>query len=373
MTQSRDDRHPNVPDSSVDLASNPEKQNQDESSQDVCIAEMVNDLSVTLDKAIHKIHAVNSETRILALNARIEASRAGQHGAAFGVVAAEMQNLSDKTSSIAHHMASRTRGRTRELVEMINSSIRGIRLSDLALVNIDLIDRNLYERTCDVRWWATDGSLVDVLSNPTPESVKFASKRLGVILDAYTVYHDLVLCDHSGTIIANGRPEQFPSIGKSQANEKWFSRVMQTASGDEYGFQSAHLSPLVNDKPTLTYACTVREQGESQGRAIGALGILFDWCGLASPILEDIPVRESEKETTEAYIINSQGRILASNQGASIGQDLRLPELSKVLNCPSGFYVTHFKDQPVCIGHAKAPGFETYSTGWYSIVLQPLR
>ena len=29
------------------------------------------------------------------------------------------------------------------------------------LTNIDLIDRNLYERSCDVRWWATDSSVVD--------------------------------------------------------------------------------------------------------------------------------------------------------------------------------------------------------------------
>ena len=26
-----------------------------------------------------------------------------------------------------------------------------------------MIDRNLYERTCDVRWWATDGDMVNAL------------------------------------------------------------------------------------------------------------------------------------------------------------------------------------------------------------------
>ena len=37
---------------------------------------------------------------------------------------------------------------------------RGERMVDLALNAVELIDRNLYERTCDVRWWATDSAVV---------------------------------------------------------------------------------------------------------------------------------------------------------------------------------------------------------------------
>ena len=340
--------------------------------EDISVTEMVGDLSVALESAINEIHSVNAETKILALNARIEAARAGSHGAAFGVVAEEMQNLSDKTSSIADGMAHRTRDRTSELIGLIDSTIRGTRLSDLALVNIDLIDRNLYERTCDVRWWATDGSLVDVLASPTEDGIAFASKRLGVILDAYTVYHDLVLCDMSGEIIANGRPRSFQSAGKQQSRSEWFKQAIATASGDEYGFQTAHESSLVDQRPTLVYSCSVRQNGESSGRTIGVLGILFDWHGLANPILEDIPVRASEKAVTEAYILDHRGYVLASNQGIAIGQELELPQFENVRSSPTGFYVTEFRGQKVCVGHAKAPGFETYSTGWYSIVLQPL-
>ncbi|MFK8111522.1 MAG: methyl-accepting chemotaxis protein [Rubripirellula sp.] len=339
---------------------------------DVNVTEMVGDLSVALDSAIGEIHSVNAETKILALNARIEAARAGRHGAAFGVVAEEMQNLSDKTLMIANDMANRTRDRTSNLIAMIDSTIRGTRLSDLALVNIDLIDRNLYERTCDVRWWATDGSLVDVLTSTTKEAAEFASKRMGVILDAYTVYHDLVLCNRSGEIIANGRPQDFASVGQQQSGSEWFARAMATRSGDEYGFQSAHNSPLVNEHATLIYSCSVRENGESSGRTLGALGILFDWHALANPILENIPVSPSEKEITDAYIVNAEGQILASNKGNAIGQDLRLPKFGNVLQNKTGFYVTTIDNKRVCVGHARAPGFETYTTGWYSIIVQPL-
>ena len=37
---------------------------------------------------------------------------------------------------------------------------------DLSLNAIELIDRNLYERTCDVRWWATNSAVVDCAASP---------------------------------------------------------------------------------------------------------------------------------------------------------------------------------------------------------------
>ena len=46
----------------------------------------------------------------------------------------------------------------------------------------DLIDRNLYEWTCEVPWWATDDSLVQALTKHTYAAYQYASQRLGVIL-----------------------------------------------------------------------------------------------------------------------------------------------------------------------------------------------
>jgi len=340
--------------------------------QDIGICEMVGDLSTALETAILEIHGVNTETKVLALNARIEAARAGQYGAAFGVVAEEIQVLSDKTSRIADDMAQRTREKTAEYTEMIDRRIRGTRLSDLALVNIDLIDRNLYERTCDVRWWATDGSLVDALTKGTEEARQFASHRLGVILSAYTVYHDLVLCDCDGRIVANGRPEKYSNVGFNESSSAWFRDAMATSSGDEYGFQSAHESPIVSHQSSLIYSCAVREGASAHGRKIGVLGIVFDWIGLAQPILENIPVDASEKSSTCAYILDRQGCVLASNHGTEIGQRIDLRELDRVRNTDKGFFVTEIGGRPVCVGHAQAPGFETYSTDWLSVVTQPI-
>ncbi|MEM9826123.1 MAG: methyl-accepting chemotaxis protein [Planctomycetota bacterium] len=344
----------------------------DKGSSNNTVTEMVGDLSVALESAIGEIHSVNSETKVLALNARIEAARAGTYGAAFSVVAEEMQNLSDKTSHIANEMASRTRDKTAELMSMIDSTIRGTRLSDLALTNIDLIDRNLYERTCDVRWWATDSSLVDGLSDPNEKSLRYASKRLGVILDAYTVYHDLLLCDASGRVVANGRPDQFRCVGENLSKADWFTNAIASRSGDEYGFDPPHASAVMQNRPTAVYSCGVREHGDARGDILGALGIFFNWQGLAQPILDNIPVPVQEQAVTQAYIISREGKILASNQDRALGENLRISEMQRVFKSAKGFYVADDKDQRWCIGHAHAPGFETYTTDWYSIVMQPL-
>jgi hypothetical protein len=82
--------------------------------------------------------------------------------------------------------------------------VRGTRLVDLALNAIEITDRNLYERTCDVRWWATDAAVVEAARHPAPETLAHASRRLAVILGAYTVYLDLWICDASGRVLAGG-------------------------------------------------------------------------------------------------------------------------------------------------------------------------
>ena len=130
-----------------------------------------------LNAAFAEIQQINLRTRILSFNAQIEASRAGAAGAAFSVVAGEMSNLAQCTTEAAGKLDTETR----TSIDSISSSskavggeIRGTRLSDLAMTNIDLIDRNLYERSCDVRWWATDGSAVEALQSNAERGVRSA-------------------------------------------------------------------------------------------------------------------------------------------------------------------------------------------------------
>ena len=50
---------------------------------------------------------------------------------------------------------------------------------------------------------------------------------------------------------------------------------------------------------------------------------------------------------------------------------LHLPEFSRVLSESKGYFTAEYQGRRCCIAHAKAPGFETYSTDWYSLIIQP--
>jgi hypothetical protein len=259
--------------------------------------EQLGELSARLrERMAHSIaqfDAINAQTQILAINALIEAHRAGEAGRSFAVVANEMKTLSGTTAEIAHELSSGTLEaivRIDEFSKLLGTQVRGTRLADLALTNIDLIDRNLYERTCDVRWWATDPSLCEACAKPEAANLAYASKRLGVILDAYTVYYDLVLCDLEGRVIAHGRPRRYRSLGASCGERTWFRAARASASGDDYGFEGVHRSPLVGNEQVLVYSCAVRRGGAASGEVLGVLGILFNWDALAGTIVRRTPI-----------------------------------------------------------------------------------
>ncbi len=323
--------------------------------------------------SIEEIERINRESSVLALNAQIEAARSG--AAAFGVVARAMQELSVATGQVAKSMATETRGTVRELESIskaLATNVRGNRLSDLAPVNIDLIDRCLYERSCDCRWWATDSSLVTALESPTPETLQFASQRLGVILNAYTVYFDLVLADKRGRIVANGRPQQYASVGSDHHASAWFLTAMATTSGDEFGFESVYESSLVGGKRVLVYSCGVRAGADSHGELLGALGIVFNWDALAQTIVHNTPLTPQERAKSRVAIVDNDGMLLADSHDRQLNDHIILVDFAELFKGKKNFTTMQSAGKTRCVGHAQSPGFETYATGWHSLVIQEL-
>src|SRR5882724_7104790 len=167
------------------------------------ISELAKTLLTRIRESIKEIGDINLQARVLSINAQIEAARAGEAGRSFTVVGQEMVTFSNRIQQAAKKLEQQSEGLVLELAEIsrhLATNVRGTRLGDLALTNIDLIDRNLYERSCDCRWWATDAAMVAALEKAQDETVTtYASQRLGVILKAYTVYFDIVVADLNGT------------------------------------------------------------------------------------------------------------------------------------------------------------------------------
>ncbi len=338
------------------------------------IAELTEELVPKLQMASKAIGKVNSQTRLLSFNAQIEASRAGGGtGAAFGVVASAMRNLADKTASILHTLERETsmaNSTLQSIITMLATTVRGTRLSDLALTNIDLIDRNLYERSCDVRWWAADTSCVQALTITSEDSHRYCSSRFSLILNSYTVYYDLVLCDINGNVVANGRPNKYGSIGTNCSETQWFKTAIETKTGEEHGFEGVHRCPLVDGQRVLVYSCCVRTQGSVDGEALGVLGIIFNWDSLAQTIVSATPLEAEEKESSRVVIVDEDGLILADTDGRQLCESIDLKNWAHLKTRGKGYVNTTIDDQKYCVGFAASPGYETYKTGWYSLIMQ---
>jgi hypothetical protein len=225
-----------------------------------------------------------------------------------------------------------------------------------------LIDRNLYERTCDVRWGATDSAVVDCASAPAPAAVAHASERLAVILGAYTVYLDLWLCDLHGNVRANGRADRFKVIGQNVAQTKWFREALSLRSGDDYVAGDVESQPLLGNAQVATYCASVREGGKANGKPTGVLAIHFDWEPQARAIVQGVRVGAADK--ARVLLVDSNFRVIA----ASDGQGILSERISLSLKGErSGFY--QVRSGALIAFHA-TPGYETYKgLGWYGVIL----
>ncbi|MGY6500844.1 MAG: methyl-accepting chemotaxis protein [Acidimicrobiales bacterium] len=332
------------------------------------VVALAGQVSRLADERIREIQAVTQRTKLLALNARIEAARAGELGAGFGVVAREVGEVSSQVDQIAQAFTGELASALDDLGELgasLVAQVRGQRLADLALNAIDVIDRNLYERSCDVRWWATDAAMVDVCSRPDEGTAGHASARLGVILDSYTVYLDLWIADATGRVVANGRPDRYRVTGRDVSDRPWFTAAMATASGEAFAVADVERNDALEGALVATYSTAVRAGGASRGAPIGALGIFFDWEPQATGVLASVRLPDDERPRTRCLILDSTHRIIASSADtADVGQTVDLD----VSRGPVGHYTRH---DGTLVGYAHTPGYETYEgLGWYGVVEQ---
>ena len=338
------------------------------------VIELTKLMASDTDKALNMINTINRKTEFLAINALIEASRAGDSGKGFQVVAESIDVLATKTKEAVETMRKETIAKMEELGKVIqeqSQNIKGNRLSDIALTNIDLIDRNLYERTADVRWWATDDILVKALVDKSTDSYNEAKQRLATILKSYTVYADLVLLDIDGNAVANGKPHEFDLSGRNYGGKLWFHTAMRSANGDEYGFQGVHRS-ATSGMHTMTFSCKIHEDGDINKRCIGVLAAVFNWDSLAKRIMEDTPLNEDEKGNTRVCIVDTDGTVLADSHNKVLADKISFPKMDELFKEKKSYKIIKQKGEWQLICHGQSSGYETYSSGWHSLIINTL-
>jgi hypothetical protein len=102
----------------------------------------------------------------------------------------------------------------------------------------------------------------------------------------------------------------------------------------------------------------------ANGKAIGVLGVHFDWQPQAAAITQGIRLTEAERNTTRALLVDSSGRVIAASDGKGILHD-------RVTLRTGGQAFGTYQDGGSLIAFHRTPGYETYAgLGWYGVIIQ---
>lgn len=309
----------------------------------------------------------------IAFNGLIFASRLGRRGLTLGPVFEEITRIGDSVTQRMEQLLGELARSEAAFCERV--------LARFALQAIDLIDRNLFERAADVRWWATDAFFWRALAAGAQDDFQAAAARLHVIQDSYTMYRNLVLIGADGAVVACSKEGELARINSlNLSGESWMSEVMDSRSSTQYLARDYAFSDLEPEHDgSLIFAAGVRAGGARTGAAIGVLATLFDWHTEAVNILKSCLPATADGEDIAgclAVFTDRGGRVTHSTDFnlAKPGDQLPIPNsLAGLQRGQTGTGLVHLAQQEFLIGSARSRGYREYAgLQWMAHVLRPL-
>ena len=228
---------------------------------------------------------------------------------------------------------------------------------------IDIMDRNLYERANDCRWWALDGTLKQALDDPTPATHAAASTVLAHINSLYTVYASLLLLDAQGSVIAASNPAGSAWIGHT-LDASWVRPALALRDGQAHVRSGFEATPLYGDRMTCVYAAALRGATSN-----GAVAIVFDGEPQFEAMLRDTlpktPTGTTMPEATGLFATRS-GLIVSSTdaQAFPLGAALAFKEaLAGLARGESRQWVLELNGSIYAAGASMSRGYREYNSG----------
>jgi len=320
-----------------------------------------------------KVQDDKQSIKLISLNGIVFASKLGKRGVALGPVFEQITETGDFATSKMEEL----------LREMAFGELR-LNLQTLETFSkqaIDLIDRNLFERSAAIRWWATDQYFWKALTEPTEENLQSAARRLSDINSSYSMYRNLVLSNRMGRIVAASTPELIPDLKEARvADHPWFTKAMKSKSIGEYAVQDVGTTELErNSRSTLIYSGAVRQNGLRNGEVIGVLGSLFDWVTESGKILRTCLPKDKNGKRIQgciAFYANRDFEVIETSDPAAVplGSIPDLPaEHRELASGQSASGVLRFGNSVYIMGSSRSKGYREYvGLGWSAHILRPL-
>ena len=271
--------------------------------------------SSELDSIVQRAHRITSDLTLTVYNGQIIAAK--QDATEFKPVLDEIRHIGNETRALFQASISRLR-RT-----MMESKKAEGRLR--AFLAVDIMDRNLYERANDVRWWAQNGRLRALLSQSTLSEGDREELRsiLVYINELYTVYTNLILFDRRGMAVAVSNPDEVHWIGQAMSEHLPLEAVWSLDDSLRYAVSAFAPNALYGGDASYVYLASI--QSSSGGGSTGGLAIVFDARPQFEAMLNAAIQDESGQviEGASAVFLDDRYRVLASTDRTHvIGQVL---------------------------------------------------
>jgi chemotaxis signal transduction protein len=257
-----------------------------------------------------------------------------------------------------------------ELQETVVSSI----LDDaqlLASLAVDVLDRNLYERANDCRWWALNGALSRHLSGQAAATDQDAAEILRHINSLYTAYHDIVLFDATGRIVAVSNASHAGKVGRI-INDPWVAATLELRDSQQFAVSAFAPCDLYDGRHTLIYGAAIRNDAR---RVVGGIGVVFDSAPQFCAMLRDALPRTESGDIASGCIglfVDSRLNVVAATSEFEPGDTIDLPR--DLLDTQTSTARTVcIKGVHYAIGVRKTSGYREYTgMGVFSLILIPL-
>lgn len=308
--------------------------------------------SCELEKSLLVFKDINQKAHFIALNAAIEGARMKSKLGTFSIVANQIAAQAAQNSELSEKLES--------LIQKIKSlSLEAVAVRNLELAAdlIDKLDRNLFERNCDVQAWATFDSVKNALLNPGEETTHTASEQLDKLVSIYMVYADSFLLDSAGNVVAAAKKRN--SIGSDFSRDPWF---LSTLTGNVTVTDVFHYPVL--DALTVCYCSPVMS---AEGKPIGVLVNCFDW----NFALEMIQSGDYGPRT-KAIVVNSSSDLIAARQPKQILRDNYewLSGGKFAARGGVGYSLEYARNgEPISVGFCHTKGYNAYKgKGWSAVI-----